>query len=111
MQFAEESKFAREYAKLYKRFLSLDADIEKVKKVIARLPKGPGSKHWNILHRSENVVILKTRVSCASLRRDALRLIYAYLPANGHVDFIEIYFKGDKESEDKERIKDYLNSL
>lgn len=111
MQFAEESKFAREYAKLYKRFLSLDTDIEKVKKVIARLPEGSGSKRWSVLHRSENVVILKTRVSCTSLRRDALRLIYAHFPMKNRIDFIEIYFKGDKENEDRERIKDYLRNL
>jgi hypothetical protein len=111
MQFSEESKFAREYARLYKRFLSLDTDITKVKQVMVQSPEGRGSKHWNVLHRAKDVVILKTRISCASLHRDALRLVYAYLPAEIRIDLIEIYFKGDKENEDRERIKEYLNGL
>ncbi len=111
MQFSEDPSFAREYAKLYKRFLSLDTDIAKVKQVMAQSPEGRGSKHWNVLHRSKNIVILKTRISCASLHRDALRLVYAYLPAENRVDFIEVYFKGDKESEDRDRIKSYLKNF
>lgn len=111
MQFSEDSRFAREYAKLYKRFLSLDTDIAKAKQVIAQSPEGRGSKHWNVLHKLKEVIVLKTRISCASLRRDSVRLIYAYFPAESRIDFIEIYFKGDKENEDKKRITDYLKGF
>ena len=48
-------------------------------------------------------------MSCAYLRRDTLRVIYAYLPVQNQIEFIEIYFKGDKENENQKRIKDYLN--
>lgn len=78
---------------------------------MAQSPEGRGSKHWNVLYRSKDVVILKTRISCASLHRDAVRLVYAYLPAKMRIDLIEIYFKGDKESEDRERIKEYLEDF
>ncbi len=111
MQFSEDPGFAREYAKLHKRFLSLDTDIAKVKQVIAQSPEGRGSKHWNILHRSKEVIVLKTRISCASLHRDSVRIIYAYLPSENRIDFIEIYFKGDTENEDGARIKEYLKDL
>lgn len=109
MVFTERPEFAREYTKLRKRFLSLDKDFAKMRKVLAVLPKGPGSKHWNTLHHSKDIMILKTRMSCAYLRRDTLRIIYAYLPTKSRVDFIEIYFKGDKENENHQRIKDYLS--
>ena len=111
MVFTERPEFAREYTKLRKRFLSLDRDLVKMQKVLISLPKGPGSKHWSILHRSEDIMILKTRMSCAYLRRDTLRVVYAYLPVKNHIDFIEIYFKGDKEAEDQKRIKEYLSSF
>ena len=109
MVFTERPEFAREYAKLRKRFLSLDKDFAKMQKVLALFPKGPGSKHWNTLHQSEGVMILKTRMSCAYLRRGTLRIVYAYLSVKNHIDFIEIYFKGNKGNEDSKRIKDYLN--
>lgn len=39
-----------------------------------------------------------------------IRVIYAYHIAASKVDFIEIYFKGEKENEDRERIKEYLKN-
>jgi len=33
-----------------------------------------------------------------------IRVIYAYHVAASKVDFIEIYFKGEKENEDRERM-------
>jgi len=39
-----------------------------------------------------------------------IRIIYAFYIATYKVDFIEIYFKGDKENEDYERIKEYFKN-
>jgi len=36
-----------------------------------------------------------------------IRIIYAYFEKEDAIEFIEIYFKGDKENEDKKRIKKY----
>ncbi len=48
------------------------------------------------------------KFACRSLKgrgaNSGLRLIYAYFEQNDRVELIEIYFKGDKENEDKERI-------
>ena len=33
-----------------------------------------------------------------------IRVIYAYFEENDRIEFIEIYYKGDKENEDRERI-------
>jgi hypothetical protein len=111
MTFTELPEFAREYIRLRKRFLSLDEDFAKFKKVLAVLPQGTGGRHWNVLHRSEQVFIIKTRLACAYLRKNALRVIYAHTPTEKRIEFIEIYFKGDKETEDGKRIKDYLNKF
>lgn len=111
MKYSEHPEFAREYARLRKRFLSLDEDLEKFKKVLVIYPQGTGSTHWNALHRSERVTIFKTRLACAYLRNNSLRIIYAHTPTDTHIEFIEIYFKGDKESENSARIKDYLKRI
>lgn len=111
MTFDEHSGFAHEYARLRKRFLSLDTDFEKFKKVLVELPGGTGAKHWNTLYHSEQISIFKMRLACTYLRKKSLRVVYAYMPTEVRIDFIEIYYKGDKENEDRERIKDYLKNF
>ena len=109
MQFSEHPSFAHDFKRLYKRFNSLEIDLGKIQKLLVKNPEGTDGRHWNVLHRFEAVMIFKTRMMCQYLRRGDLRIIYAYFPAENRIDFIEIYFKGDKETEDQKRIKDYLN--
>lgn len=108
MEFSEHPLFSREFKRLFKRFKSLDSDLERMKKLLSKQPESTDGRHWNVLHRSEQVTIFKTRMMCRYLRRGDLRLTYVYLPAEARIEFIEIYFKGDKESEDRKRIKEYL---
>lgn len=110
MEFSKHPSFAREFGRLFKRFKSLNDDLEKIKKILLKQPEGTDGRHWNALHRSEQCIVFKTRMVCQYLRRGDLRLIYAYFPVESRIDFVEIYFKGDKESEDKKRIADYLKS-
>ncbi len=48
------------------------------------------------------------KFTCRSLKgtgsRSGIRIIYAYFDKEDKIEFIEIYFKGDKENEDRERI-------
>jgi mRNA-degrading endonuclease RelE of RelBE toxin-antitoxin system len=48
------------------------------------------------------------KFACRSLKgrgaNSGLRLIYAYFEQNDRLELIEIYFKGDKENEDRKRI-------
>lgn len=110
MKVVELSGFLRDIKHLSKKYPSLSRDFEELKIVLLQYPRGRGEKHWNRIYESDIVAIYKTRLVCASLRSDSLRLIYSYLPTEERIDFIEIYFKGDKENEDRKRIKDYLKS-
>jgi len=54
--------------------------------------------------------IYKTRkFTCRSLKgtgsRSGIRIIYAYYEKEDKIEFIEIYYKDDKEGEDRERIQ------
>ncbi len=48
------------------------------------------------------------KFACRALKgkgvHSGIRVIYAYLEEDDLIEFIEIYYKGDKESEDRERI-------
>jgi len=48
------------------------------------------------------------KFACRSLKgkgsQSGLRLIYAYYEEQDKIELIEIYYKGDKETEDRERI-------
>lgn len=48
------------------------------------------------------------KFACRSLRgrgsKSGIRVIYAYDEKEDRIDLIEIYFKGDKENEDRDRI-------
>ena len=75
--------------------------------MIAAAPPAP-SRRVSILTQTESLLIVKARLACKYLRNSSLRVIYAYFFHERRVDFIELYFKGDKESEDSARISRYL---
>jgi hypothetical protein len=66
------------------------------------------------LQRRKIKVYKIKKFACKSIKNrgamSGIRVIYALREKDFIVDFIEIYFKGDKENEDKERIKLYLKS-
>jgi len=67
-------------------FCTEEIQIYKIKKFACKALKGRGSK-------------------------SGIRIIYAFHCQCCKVDFIEMYFKGEKENEDRERIKNYLKGF
>jgi hypothetical protein len=51
------------------------------------------------------------KFACRSLKgkgvQSGIRVIYAYFEEKDKIELIEIYYKGDKENEDRERILRY----
>jgi len=99
--------FDKEFKRLFKKYRSLEKDLEVLKDALELFPTGQ-SNNSEIVFNSENVKIVKTRLFCRFLKGSTLRLTYAYHQDENKICFIEIYFKGDKENEDRERIKEYL---
>ncbi len=106
MNFKSLPEFEKDFKRLSKKFRSLGGDLAEFKKVLNESPLGIG-KHFNIITKTGNTSIIKARFFCRSLKRNNLRIIYAYMV---DIEFIEIYFKGEKENEDRERIKYYLST-
>lgn len=110
MNYNETFEFAKEFKKMAKKYRTLPEDLKNFKKnvVVINLCK---NKNFAIIFRNNQLVIVKARLFCRYLRRNTLRIIYAFYEKDEIIEFIEIYFKGDKENEDRERIKSYLSEV
>jgi len=110
MNFSELPEFVKECKRFTKKYRSLSDDLQEFKNVVSVVPLG-NSKHFNIITQTESVRIIKARLFCRYLKKSSLRIIYSYIEAKEKIEFIEVYFKGDKGNEDRKRIKKYLKSF
>lgn len=113
-------EFDKDFKTLCKKYKSLNEDIEMLKKA--------GIELYH-LHNVDNNAVFKipgfcndTIISCKVKKfasksfkgkgaKSGLRLIYIYLPTESRLIFIELYYKGVKENEDRERLKYYFKQL
>ncbi len=105
--FSRLPEFDKELKRLSKKYPTLISDVKDIEAVIVESPTGIG-KNFTIIATSETVKVVKVRIHCESLRSRAVRLIYAYHEDRIEFMYIELYFKGDKENENRERITQYL---
>ena len=108
--FCQLPEFEREFKKLSKKYPSLISDVEDIKAVLIECPTGIG-KNFTIIKTVCDTKVVKVRIHCESLQGRRIRLIYSYHPEKIEFMYIEIYFKGDKENEDKRRIEEYLKRI
>ncbi|MEK7130076.1 MAG: hypothetical protein AAB793_00300 [Patescibacteria group bacterium] len=120
MNYSETPEFSRDFKKLFKKFPSLAEDLATVKQYdielfhCQKIDKRGIFKIENATN-SDNLQFFKIKkFACKALKgrgsKSGIRVIYAFHCESYKVDFIEIYFKGDKENEDRERIKEYLKN-
>lgn len=109
-------KFKKDLKKLLKRFPSLEEDLDSlVKAQLIAYHKLNIDNHG--IFAIENLSIQNPKIfkvkkfACKSLKgkgvHSGIRVTYAYFSVEDRIEFIEIYYKGDQENEDRERIKDY----
>jgi len=106
-------EFQRDLKKLKKRFRTLEEDLSNlINAGIAPFHK-QGVETGGIVRISgigfqQPGVYKVRRFACRSLKgtgsQSGIRVIYAYFEEEDRLLFIEIYYKGDKENEDRERI-------
>jgi hypothetical protein len=110
MEFSETPEFSKEFKKLERKYRTLTADIAVLKKSLTTNPRGDGSKHWHVRHEDKilGVTALKVRMMCRAVRGTQFRVTYIYQTTKIEILFIEVYYKGYKENEDFERLKNYF---
>jgi mRNA-degrading endonuclease YafQ of YafQ-DinJ toxin-antitoxin module len=107
------SEFEKDIKRLLKRFKTLEEDLKifirtelnlyhKLKVDNKGIFQIPGLK-------IDSPKIFKAKkFACRSLKgkgvHSGMRVIYAYFEEEDKIELIEIYYKGDKENEDRERI-------
>ena len=110
-------EFERDTKRLLKRFKTIEDDLEifigKQLFLYHKLKRDNGGIFQITGLPVGCPKVYKARkFACKSLKgsgvRSGIRVIYAYDEEKGKIVLIEIYFKGDKENEDKERILEYL---
>jgi len=109
MSFNEIPEFQKEFKRLAKKYKSLTDDLQEFCNVVSVVPLG-NSKHFNVITQTDLSYVIKARLFCRFLKGTSLRIVYCYFKEEQRIDFIELYFKGDKENEDRGRIKEYLEN-
>ena len=109
MNFDALPEFQKELKRLGKKYKSLRDDLQEFCNIVSVVPLG-NSKHFNVVIQTDVFRIVKARLFCRYLKGTSLRIIYSYFEQEQRIEFIELYFKGDKENEDRERIKEYLKN-
>ena len=109
MKFDELPGFKKDCKRLGKKYISLSDDLQVFRNVVAVIPLR-NSKHFKIITQTEILYIIKARLFCRYLKGSSLRVVYAYFEQKQRIEFIEVYFKGDRGNENQDRIKKYLSS-
>lgn len=115
MEFVRLSEFQKDFKKLKKKYKTLSEDIAVFEKVlsVSADPQPPQRIRISDLGIESPVVIKVKHFTCRSLKgkgaRSGIRIVYAYFEHDERVEFVEMYYKGDKEVEDRQRIKKYYS--
>lgn len=120
MDYDETEEFKHDFKKLRKKFPSLPTDLKVNKQYRIELFHCKEIDSRSIFEiegvgNTEEIKIFKVKkFQCQDLKgrgaKSGIRLIYAYFPIKQKILFIEIYFKGDKVNENKQRITDFINT-
>lgn len=113
------SEFENDFKKLSKRFRTLEEDlkifVEKQLKLYHKLHiDNKGVFPISDIDIEYPKIYKAKKFACKSLKgkgvESGIRIIYAYYEKEDIIEFIEIYYKGDKENEDRKRILRYYKN-
>lgn len=120
IEYSETREFRKDFKKLRKRFRTLEEDFEMVKRAVIKLYHIMAKDNQSVFQipklSTTDIHIYKIKkFACKALKgkgsRSGIRVIYAFHPKKVLVEFLEIYYKGDKADEDRNRIKSYLKKF
>lgn len=119
MKYERTQEFDRDVRKLIKKFPSLDSDLKIAKQNAIVLFHLQGVDNRGIVKiqgvgNTEELQFYKIRkFACKSLRgrgvQSGIRIVYAYFPNQKRVVFLEMYFKAQKENEDRGRMVSFAS--
>ena len=123
MEYSNLDEFQKEFKKLLRKYQTLDQDFELFKeRILSYRENGTGKFlfwHPPVIVRINNLGIQTEiykvkRFACKALKgkgsRSGIRIIYAYFPDQEKLEFVEIYYKEQDDTDcDRGRILDYYD--
>jgi hypothetical protein len=112
-QICSRPEFGKDLKKLSKRFMKIEEDlqifIDKQLNLYHKLKiDNGGIVQVPDLHIEIPKIYKARKFACRALKGkgslSGIRIIYAYFEVEDKIEFIEIYYKGDKGNEDRARI-------
>ncbi|KKS06264.1 MAG: hypothetical protein A2418_00355 [Candidatus Brennerbacteria bacterium RIFOXYC1_FULL_41_11] len=119
IEYNEVDSFRKDLKQLCKKYKTLEEDLGIAKRNAIELYHAKRIDNQSVFpipgFCTETVQIYKIKkIACKSLKgrgaKSGIRIIYAFDNDKFKVEFIEIYFKGEKINENQERIKEYLKN-
>jgi len=107
------AEFEKDFRRLSKKFRTLDEDLEtfianQLKLTHKLNIDNKGDVRVSDLGIESPLIYKARKFTCKSLKgkgaASGIRVIYAYFEREDVIEFIEIYYKGNKENEDRDRI-------
>ena len=120
IEYSAIDSFQKDLKHLLKKYQTLEEDLETAKRDAIELYHLKRVNNQSIFpiqgFCTETIQICKIKkFACKALKgrgsKSGIRVVYAFHCQSCKVEFIEIYFKGNKENEDKDRIKEYLKNF
>ena len=111
------SEFEKDFKKLAKRFRTLREDLQIFIEVQLKLSHKDKIDNLAVVRITGLGVnappVYKARkFACRALKgkggNTGIRVIYSYFEEEDRITFIEIYYKGDRENEDRERVMGFI---
>lgn len=109
MEIIQGDSFQKELKKLKKRYRSLPEDLKILEKLILKFPEGEDSRHCNALKKEAHRCICKRRMMCRAVKGSEFRVVYFYDGKALELLYLEIYFKGDKPTQNSKRVDAFWN--
>lgn len=109
MQFSTLPEFDREFKHLLRRYRNLKGDLDVLKSILEKYPRGYEPRIFRISGLGINIEVYKVKhFHCKALKgkgaRSGIRVVYAFLPEQGRIEFAEIYYK-EKDDRDCDRAR------
>lgn len=119
ISYKETDEYKKDFKKLLKRFGTLVDDLETAKTNALELLHEKNIDNRSSVQitglNSDKSIYKLRKFACKSLKgsgvMSGIRIIYEFNTAASEITFIEIYYKGDKENEDRDRIKKYIDNV
>jgi mRNA-degrading endonuclease RelE of RelBE toxin-antitoxin system len=113
MQFSTLPEFDKEFKHLNRKYRSLEEDLDVIKSVLEKYPRGFEPRIFRISNLGISTEIYKVKhFHCKVMKnkgaRSGIRIVYAYFPEQDKIEFVEIYYKEKDDRDcDRQRILKY----